>query len=32
MRENYFGMKNWHYAILICVLAVIAYHIGVALR
>ena len=32
MRENYFGMKNLNYAILIGVLSVIAYHVGVALR
>ena len=32
MRENYFGIKNWQYALLIGVSAVIAYHIGVALK
>ena len=32
MRANYFGIKNWQYALLIGVLAVVAYHIGAALK
>jgi len=32
MRESYFGIKTWQYALLIGVSSVIAYHIGATFK